>query len=418
LSFRNLTESEERYRLVFENSPIPIWEEDFSGVKGFFNGLRKEGVVDLNIYLEQNPDTLAKYGHLARVINMNQAAVELHKAENKQHLLDNLSSLFTPDFLDSFRKEWIGLWNGKTEMIFDSTLKTFTGDIRTVSVYFTVCPGHEETFSRIFAFVVDLSERVETEAELAGYREHLEELVQARTAELETANSELEAFAYSISHDLRAPLRHISGFVSLLENKAGGGFDDKGRYYMRLISDAAGKMGQLIDDLLSFSRLGRQSMSFIESGLEDVVDDIIRDQKTDTLERKVVWHIDELPMVYCDISMLRIVLNNLVSNAVKFTRPRKEAVIEIGSYTEEDGVVVFVRDNGVGFDPKYTDKLFGVFHRLHLAEEFEGTGVGLAIAHRIIQRHGGRIWAEGELDKGATFYFSLPIDNGGGSNRG
>jgi light-regulated signal transduction histidine kinase (bacteriophytochrome) len=144
-----------------------------------------------------------------------------------------------------------------------------------------------------------------------------------------------------------------------------------------------------------------------------MVHNIIKEQKADTAHRNLVWNIGTLPPVRCDVSMLRIVLNNLVSNAVKFTRPREEAAVEIDSYLEKDEVVIFVRDNGVGFDPQYTNKIFGVFHRLHLAEEFEGTGVGLAIAQRIIHRHGGRIWAEGKPDRGATFYFSLPGSHGG-----
>ncbi len=291
--------------------------------------------------------------------------------------------------------------------------KTLAGQVSVANAERDYTYREQQVIERLANLYAIAIQRRQAEEDIRQLNQELEHRVVLRTAELETVNKELEAFAYSISHDLRAPLRHINGFASLLKKDMGKSIDQKSQYYIGLISEASIRMGHLIDDLLSFSRLGRQEMSFIEIDLKILFKDVLRDLKSDISERKILWEIGELPVVHCDVSMLRIVLMNLLSNAVKFTRPRKEAVIEINSSIEENEVVVSIRDNGVGFDPTYTDKLFAVFQRLHRDDEFEGTGVGLAIAQRIIHRHGGRIWAEGEPDKGATFYFSLLLNNGG-----
>jgi ligand-binding sensor domain-containing protein/signal transduction histidine kinase len=237
----------------------------------------------------------------------------------------------------------------------------------------------------------------------------LERLVAERTTQLEVANKELEAFAYSVSHDLRAPLRHIDGFIDMLHSRIEASLDDKSRHYMDMIADSARKMGMLIDDLLSFSRMGRSEMSKVQVDLNELVQGIIQEFGGETEGRDIQWEITPLPIVSGDRAMLRVVLVNLIANALKFTRPRLTAQIEIGcEKNDETGTTIFVRDNGVGFDMQYVDKLFGVFQRLHRQEDFEGTGIGLANIRRIISRHGGRTWAQGEVDHGATFYFSLP----------
>ena len=271
-----------------------------------------------------------------------------------------------------------------------------------------------ERFANLYAIAV---QRQRAEEELARHRNHLEELVRERTAALEASNKELSGFTYSVSHDLRAPLRHIDGFMELLQKRAGTNLDERSRHYMDAISDAARKMGLLIDDLLSFSRMGRLAKSLKQVALANLVRDVIREVEPDTAGKTIDWRIDDLPMVEGDAAMLRMVLVNLISNALKFTRPREQAQIEIGSLPGQDSeTVIFVRDNGVGFDMAYADKLFGIFQRLHRADEFEGTGIGLANVRRIITRHGGRTWAISEMDQGATFYFSLPPTERGGSS--
>jgi signal transduction histidine kinase/DNA-binding response OmpR family regulator len=252
------------------------------------------------------------------------------------------------------------------------------------------------------------NERHEAEQRIFDLNADLERRVAQRTAQLELANSELEAFSYSVSHDLRAPLRHVDGFLQILRANLPDQMNDQADMAYRCISDAAKKMSGLIEDLLAFSRMSRTEMHFVPLQVEKMMDKIRHELRMDIESRKVQWQIHPLPEVHGDPEMMHLVITNLVANALKYTRPREEARIEIGSLAGEDETVIFVRDNGVGFDASYTHKLFGVFQRLHSTKEFDGTGIGLAIVRRIISRHGGRTWAEGKVDEGATFYFALP----------
>ena len=229
-----------------------------------------------------------------------------------------------------------------------------------------------------------------------------------RSTELARANTELEAFAYSVSHDLRAPLRHAVGYSELLQQHATSLLDEKSRRYIQTILESSKRMGKLIDDLLAFSRIGRAETRKTLVSLDQLVKELVAETRQDTTGRDIVWKINPLPVCYGDRSMLRLVVDNLLSNALKFTRMRTQAEIEIGCVDGENEAEVFVRDNGAGFDMQYANKLFGVFQRLHHLEEFEGTGIGLATVQRIVHSHGGKVRAEGGVGQGATFYFSLP----------
>jgi len=264
----------------------------------------------------------------------------------------------------------------------------------------------EQAEARVRQVNAELERRVEERTTQLG---EANRSLKQRASDLEEANKELESFSYSVSHDLRAPLRHISGYVGLLRAATGPSLTDQNRHYLEEINESAKQMGRLIDELLRFSRMGRAELRRQPLELTGLVEEGIQQLRLEANGRSILWKKHPLPTVQADFTLLYQVVINLLSNAIKYTRPRDPAQIEIGCASQNDQeTVIFVRDNGVGFDMQYAAKLFGVFQRLHLDEEFEGTGVGLANVRRIIARHGGRTWAEGKVNEGATFYFSLP----------
>lgn len=263
------------------------------------------------------------------------------------------------------------------------------------------------------ALEAEIEERRQAEERVRQLNEELARRVTdlgVANAELGVANAELESLSYKISHDLRAPLRQVAGFVRLLQDNAAGTLDAQSTEYLPLIKDAVKRMDRLIDDLWAFSHFSRVELVRTEVSLPPLVDDVRSILEPTATGRTVEWRIGALPTVQADAAMLRQVLINLLDNALKFTRNRATAVIEVGCTTDEVEHIVCVRDNGVGFDPAYSNKLFGVFQRLHSQHEFEGTGIGLATVQRIIVRHGGRTWAESTLGEGAQVYFSLPTN--------
>lgn len=307
---------------------------------------------------------------------------------------------------------------GAYEVYYDlNVLKPALARIRSV-IWGSIGIGFLILYGSLFAFVRNASHELihrseenarlyeETKIQLAQ-RERAEKELIKRTTQLEAANKELEAFSYSVSHDLRAPLRAIDGFSRVLLEECNDKLDDEGKRLLKIIRDNTNKMGQLIDDILTLSRLGRKPPEMSHIDMAKLTKNVYDELKETTTGRNIQLDIKALPDTQGDPSMMHQVLVNLLSNAIKFTRPRENAIIEVGGRTQGNENIYYVKDNGVGFDMQYVNKLYGVFQRLHNSEDFEGTGVGLAIVQRIVHKHGGKVWAEGKVNDGAVFYFTL-----------
>ncbi|MCA1991135.1 MAG: PAS domain S-box protein [Coleofasciculus sp. S288] len=376
-AIKALRESEERFRHMADTAPVLIW---MSGTDKLCNYFNKSWLDFTGRTLEQELGNGWTQG--------------VHP-DDFQYCVDTYTTAF--DARQEFRMEYrLKRFDGKYRWVLDTGIPRFTPDGQFLG-YIGSC--------------IDISDRKQAEAEIRQFNEKLEKRVIERTAQLEAANQELESFSYSVSHDLRAPLRHISGFVDLLHKRASATLDETSLRYLKTIAETTKQAGTLIDNLLSFSRMGRTEMRYTTLNLNQLVCEVKRDFELETNGRAINWRIEELPQVQGDPSMLRLVVYNLLENAVKYTQIRDRAEIKIGSTENESEFVFFVRDNGVGFDMRYVHKLFGVFQRLHSEQEFKGTGIGLANVRRIIHRHGGRTWAEGTVEGGATFYFSLPKES-------
>lgn len=356
--------------------------------------------------MDNTLDVICSIDSKGRFVKVNQAALKLWGYQPSELVGRPCLDLVVPDDRERTRKTAEDIIAGLEVRDFQNSYTRKDGSI--VCLMWSASWSEKEHL--MFAVARDITEHKEKEERIRLLNEDL----QRHAHRLEQTNQELESFTYSVSHDLRAPLRHIDGFAELLDKSSGSVLSDNGRRYLKTISESARQMGRLIDDLLAFSRMGRKEMLDGCVDLNEIVSETRDSLVTETEGRSIHWKIGQLPLVKGDPVMLRQVVVNLMSNAVKYTGKKTDADIEVGSANgQPDKVVIFVKDNGVGFDMKYSHKLFGVFQRLHRPDEFKGTGIGLASVRRIVRRHGGDAWAEGALGEGATFYFSLPKEQKG-----
>ena len=355
---------------------------------------------------EHAPDAIILADRTGQIVRANDRAEALFGYPRAELAGGNFAMLLPERFRDRQGKHLAEYFAAPRSQLMAADLEFFARrkDGSELAVDITLSPLETEDGHQALAILRDISER-----------KAAAEKIRAQNAQLEAVNRELEAFSFSVSHDLRAPLRHVDGFAGLLTEHAGPALDDLGRHYVATISAAAKQMGRLIDDLLAFSRMGRAPLNLVDLDHDALVATVIRDGHFERAGRAINWRIAPLPRVRADLAMLRQVWSNLLDNAVKYSGKTPQPCIEVGHTHDESAAsspVFFVRDNGAGFDMAYVDKLFGVFQRLHDSTEFEGTGIGLANVHRIVTRHGGRTWAKGCVGEGATFFFTLAAPGG------
>ncbi|HYG18652.1 MAG TPA: PAS domain S-box protein [Ohtaekwangia sp.] len=360
--------SEHKYRNLFENNPMPLWVLDMPSLR----------------FMDVNEAAIRRYGY-TREEFLSMTAIDLRPEDDKMRFV-------ALDRRHEFHHS--GIWR--------HIKKDGAVIYAEVTVHQIMVDGRPARL----VLSVDVTERIKAEAEIVRMNEELETRVARRTAELEIANKELESFSYSVSHDLRAPLRAIDGYSQMLLDDHQSQLDAEANRLLHNVKKNALRMGQLVDDLLEFSRMGRRPLKIAVTSMDSIVSQVLEQIDPDDLTN-VVINVHPLGFAHGDPALLKNVFFNLITNSIKYSSTKDHPVVEIGTMNTADEQVWYVHDNGVGFDMAYYDKLFGVFHRLHLQDEFEGTGVGLAIVQRIVKRHGGRVWAEGKVDAGATFFFTL-----------
>jgi len=360
----------------------------------------------LSAIVESSDDAIIGKDLTGKVVSWNAGAERMFGYTASEMVGASIERLVAPDRPDEEGRILENAKRGETRLYETARIRK---DGKAVDLSLAVSPIRDAhgNIVGVSSIARDITERKRAEDQILRLNTELEHRVQIRTAELTAANQELEAFTYSVAHDLRAPLRHIDAFTRILQEDFAGSFPPEAAQLLETIRRGSENMSRLVNDLLNLAHVGRQEMKRERTSLNTIISEVISEMKRETEGRDIEWLVAQLPSVEGDPGLLKQVFANLLSNAAKYTRPRKHATIEIGLRAMNDETVIFVRDNGVGFNMKYADKLFGVFQRLHRAEEFEGTGVGLAIVERVIKRHGGHIWAESELEKGATFYFTL-----------
>jgi signal transduction histidine kinase len=385
-----------RYDMIFRAAPVSIWIEDFSQAKLALDELSAQGISDFRRYFDKERASLARVAQLVKVCDVNDATLRLYGVEKKEQLLGSLNQILVPESLRIFEEELIAIAEGKLYFEGEFVSKTLPGDSLNILLHLVV-PGEPPDFSRVIVTITDITER-----------KAAEQAVLERTKELERSNQELEQFAYVASHDLQEPLRMVSSYTQLLARRYKGQLDSDADEFIAFAVDGAQRMQLLINDLLGYSRVSRKGQPFKAIDCETVLKRTLAMLRQAISENNATITHDPLPTIIADGRQLLQLFQNLISNALKY-RSQKPLKIHIGFKSLADGAggLFWVEDNGIGIEPQYAPRIFIIFQRLHSRAEYPGTGIGLAICKKIVERHGGRLWVESDLGKGATFYFTI-----------
>lgn len=401
---------EEKYRSLFDNMPVSLWEVDFSAIKDEIDLWPENLKMDVHKTLNNNGNLFRKLISKIKIVHINRNSLELFGAEQLMKLEKSAAEIFAIGDSDALSSVLAKFYYGSSlteERVIEVKTKRKK---RFLSVSWLIMPGHEKKLSRILITILDISELKKAEKEIKLLNQRLEMKVQKRTDELARANRELEAFSYSVSHDLKAPLRAVRGFSSLLMEEYGGTLPQGAIHYIKNVQKNSENMTMLITDLLQFSRLGRKSIIYTNFDSYKLVNDILKDLYSLHKPEHVVFIINPLPYLIADENLLTQVFVNLFSNSVKFSKPGTANRIEVSCKSGPEFHEFTVSDQGIGFDSKHSEKIFKVFQRLHATEEYEGSGVGLSLVQRIIHRHGGIVRAESEPGKGTGIIFTIPVE--------
>jgi PAS domain S-box-containing protein len=409
-TLESLQKGEEKYHSLFENMPVSLWEDDYSEVKQFIDSWPQDLKEDVSHTLKSNKELYRKLIIRIKIVDMNRSSLRLYGETDKDKLVNSVPEIFASGDSDAFRSVLASFYDGKSileERIMEVKIKKRK---RFLSVRWFIMPGHERSLSRILVTILDISDLKKAEKEIRLLNHRLEKKVLKRTEELGRTNQELEAFSYSVSHDLKAPLRAVRGFSSLLMEEYGNDLPSGAIHYIKNVQKNTDKMTLLITDLLQFSKLGRKSLIYYDIDTIKLVNAIWDDLYSLHKPEEIEFIVNPLPKVYADESLLTQVFVNLFSNAVKFSIPGVKGRIEVSCKSDSEFHEFCVRDQGIGFEQKFADKIFNVFQRLHTQEEYEGSGVGLALVQRIIHRHEGIIRAISEPGKGTSIFFTIPVE--------
>jgi PAS domain S-box-containing protein len=401
---------EERYRSLFENVPISLWDNDYSGIKKLIDDWPDELRADVANTLKVRKDLFFQLTDGIKIVDVNHASLDLYGETDKADLTSSAKDIFLsidPEQMISVLASFYERRSTLEERIMEIRIKRKK---KVLSIRWFIMPGHEKDFSRVLVTILDITELARAEKEIRNLNYYLERKVRIRTEELGRANKELEAFSYSVSHDLKAPLRAIRGFSSLLNHEYGNALPEGALHYIGNVQKNAEAMSQLITDLLRFSRLGRKSLNYTKFRVNELVKTIIDDVNLVQNPDQIEFSINELPEIQADEALIKQVFANIFSNALKFSKSDQKNRVEISCISEPEFHRFCVSDQGIGFEQKHAEKIFKVFQRLHTSDEYEGSGVGLSLVQRIIHMHGGAVRAESEPGKGTCIWFSLPVE--------